>query len=372
MLVLSNEDVEKVLTIPRCVEELEKAYRELGERAAVNRPRTDMYVPTGERGIFYIFKSMEGFNPSSGVVALRICSDTIRWYGAEEGLRKEKMPALPGSTWLGLVWLFSAKNGAPLAILQDGIIQKSRVAASSAVAAKYMSRQDSSVLAVLGSGWQAGAHVEAMSVVRPIKLVRVFSPNPSHRSRFANNTERKLNIEAKPCSTADEAVADADIVVCATNCIEKVVAPHWITGGRHFTCVKYNELGYDTVTKADLVVVNTRHWAPDNYIPSLGEAVLSAHDPMEIVGLQRSPEEGADLREPEWENLPTLGDLVAGKTPARNSKEQISCFVNSIGLGVQFAAVAGFVYELARQHGLGREIPTEWFLQRVEISTAPS
>ncbi len=372
MLVLSNEDVEKMLTIPRCVEELEKAYRELGERAAVNRPRTDMYVPTGETGIFYIFKSMEGFNPSSGVVALRICSDTIRWYDAEGGLRKEKMPALPGSTWLGLVWLFSVKNGEPLAILQDGIIQKSRVAASSAVAAKYMSRQDSSVLAVLGSGWQAGAHVEAMSVVRPIKLVKVFSPNPAHRIGFANKMEQKLKIETRPCSTADEAVAGADIVVCATNCIEKVVAPHWLNGGRHFTCVKYNELGYDTVSKADLVAVNTKHWAPDNYIPSLGEEALTAHDPMEIVGLQRNPKQASDLREPDWANLPTLGDLVAGKTPGRNSKEQISCFVNSIGLGVQFAAVAGFVYELALEQGLGRDVPTEWFLQKVEISTAPS
>jgi hypothetical protein len=148
---------------------------------AVNRPRSDMYVPIGEKGKFYIFKSMEGFNPSSEVVALRICSDTIRWYRVEGGLRKEKVPALPGNTWLGLIWLFSVKNGEPLAILQDGIIQKSRVAGSSAVAAKYLSRKNSSILAVLGSGWQAGAHVEAISVVRSINLVKVFSPNRSHR-----------------------------------------------------------------------------------------------------------------------------------------------------------------------------------------------
>lgn len=372
MLILDNNDVEKVLTMPMCVESLENAYREMGERSAVNRPRSDMYVPIGEKGKFYIFKSMEGFNPSSEVVALRICSDTIRWYMAEGGLRKEKMPALPGSTWLGLVWLFSAKNGEPLAILQDGIIQKSRVAGSSAVATKYLSRKNSSILAVLGSGWQAGAHVEAMNVVRSLQLVKVFSPSKSHREKFAAKMKEKLGIEIKACSSAEETVVDADIIACTTNCIERVISPLWIAPGQHYSCVKYNELGYSTVEKSDITVVNSRHWAPDNYIPSLGEQGLMAHDLMEIVGLERQPELTGDLKEPDWEKLPTLGELVAGKVRGRNSNKETTCFINSIGLGIQFAAVTSFVYKLARDKGLGHEIPTEWFLQRVQISTAPS
>lgn len=374
MLVLSNSDVENVLTMPLCIEALEKAYFEVGERVAVNRPRSDMYVPTGEKGKFYIFKSMEGFNPSSGVAALRICSDTIRWFPVEGSLRKEKMPALPGQTWLGLIWLFSAENGEPLAIMQDGIIQKSRVAGTSAVAAKFLAKKDSSILGVLGSGWQAGAHVEAMSLVHPIGLVKVFSPNRSHREAFAARMTEKLNIEVKSCATAEQAVADSDIVACTTNCVEKVIERDWVSPGQHYTCVKYNELGYGTIARSDVVVVNSRHWAPDNYVPALGEEPLVAHDPMEIVGLERhskAANDNDDNKEPDWRTLPTLGDLVAGRVSGRNSDGQVTCFINSIGLGVQFAAVASVVYKLVRGEGLGNEIPTDWFLQKVEISTAP-
>ncbi|MFQ5851486.1 MAG: ornithine cyclodeaminase family protein [Candidatus Binatia bacterium] len=371
MLILSNDDVEKVLTMPLCIEALEKAYHEMGKKLAINRPRSDMYVPIGEKGKIYIFKSMEGFNPSSGVVALRICSDTIRWYPAEGGLRKEKMPALPGGTWLGLVWLFSAENGEPLGLMQDGIIQKSRVAGSSAVSVKHLARKDSSILGVLGSGWQAGAHVEAMSVVRPIRLVKAFSPNRSHREAFAKKMKEKLGIEVKACSAAKEAVCDSDIVACTTNCVERVIDPDWVSLGQHYTCVKYNELGYKTIEKCDVVVVNSRHWAPDNFVPSLGEEALVAHDPMEIIGLERQSQRTDDHKEPDWGKLPTLGDLLVGKVRGRNSDKEITCFVNPIGLGMQFAAVASFVYQLARQAGLGNEIPTEWFLQKVQISTAP-
>src|SRR5689334_10990423 len=163
MIILSNEEVAELLSMENCLRHLENAYQELSEGVAVNRPRSDLYLPATTSDGVYCFKTMEGGLSREKVVALRLNSDVIKWQEKGGRIIKDKVPAAPGNKWVGLVLLFSAESGEPLAIFPDGIIQGIRVAASSALAARFPAREDAGGLGIPGSGWQAPAHARAMS-----------------------------------------------------------------------------------------------------------------------------------------------------------------------------------------------------------------
>jgi ornithine cyclodeaminase/alanine dehydrogenase-like protein (mu-crystallin family) len=171
MLILSNEEIESLLTVGLALKSLERAYIGQAQGTAVNRPRSDLYLPGIREGSAYAFKTMEGGLTESKIVALRLNSDTIRWQQRENRVVKDKLPTAPGKKWVGLIQLFSAETGEPLAMFPDGVIQRMRVAVTSALAAREMARQDAAVMAIFGSGWQAGAHVPAFCAVRKLKKI---------------------------------------------------------------------------------------------------------------------------------------------------------------------------------------------------------
>lgn len=364
MLILNNDEIGSLLSMETCLRLLEGAYRELAEGKAVNRPRTDLYLPsTTDQGV-YCFKSMEGGLTEEKIVALRFNSDVIRWEEKRGRIIKEKIAAAPGNKWVGLILLFSSESGEPLAIFPDGVIQGLRVAASSGLAARYLAREDSSTLGILGSGWQARAHAKAMSSVRNIKKIVVHSPTKSNREAFAIEMEKELAIPVEPADSGEIVADSADILVAATNSVSRVIPPRWLRPGMHITCVKITELGEETIRKADRLVIHTRKFAPENYIAGYGDEKIEAHDPIDFLkeGKANSP---AIPKTPFWLQAPELKDVIARKVPGRESDDEITCFNNNIGLGIQFAALGKSVFEEAKSKGLGREIPTDWFLETV-------
>src|SRR5712692_6963198 len=125
-LILSNDDVEKLLTMHDCIEVMEEAYVELAEGRGVSRTRSDCFAPTTRTDALYSLKSMDGVVPKLGIGAVRINSDIITWPSRDGNVRREKVPAAPGNRWVGLVLLFSAETGEPLAIFPDGCLQRLR------------------------------------------------------------------------------------------------------------------------------------------------------------------------------------------------------------------------------------------------------
>ena len=364
MLILSNEEIESLLTVDLALKCLERAYIGQAQGTAVNRPRSDLYLPGVHEGSVYAFKTMEGGLVESKIVALRLNSDIIRWEERGNRVVKDKVPMAPGKKWVGLIQLFSAETGEPLAMFPDGVIQRMRVAVTSALAAREMARQDASVMAIFGSGWQAGAHVPAFCAVRKIKHVRAFSPTRGNRERFAEEMEKLVGVPVQPMNTAEEAARDADILVAATNAVTRVIEPEWLKPGVHFTCVKDCELGEESIRKADRVVIHARNFAPENYIAGFGDEKIAAHDPIDFIrGEKKSAAEVETA--PAWIDAPELKDVIGGKVPGRNSPAEITCFINNIGLGIQFAAVGGAIYAEAKAKGVGKEIPTDWFLETV-------
>lgn len=363
-LILSNDDINELVSIDECIERLDQTYQDLGNGLAQNRPRSDIYGPIQDNGR-YIFKTMDGMVPRFEVAATRLNSDTIRWSVTPAGIRKDKQPTGPGGKWIGLVMLFSMRTGEPLAIMPDGVMQRLRVASTNALAAKYMVAQNASTYALIGAGWQASGQAIAMAAVRKLKEIRVYSPTPANRERLAKQLADQLGIKVIASPDARTAARGADIVGMATNSITPVVELDWLERHAHVTCVKELELGDGILGNSSLVVVHTRIDRPANYIVGKGENPIFDHDPEEgltgeIAMTRASKRQNAiDLTK-----QPDLGELAAGMVQ-QPMPGTMTTFVNTIGMGLQFAAVGSLAYEKAQAVGRGREIPTDWFLEDV-------
>jgi ornithine cyclodeaminase/alanine dehydrogenase-like protein (mu-crystallin family) len=360
-VILNNDEITKLLPIADCLAQLDAAYRELGEDRAISRPRSDIYGPEHENGR-YIFKTMDGMIPRFEVAAVRLNSDVIRWKAEPTGIRKDKQRTAPGNKFVGLILLFSTRNGEPLAIMPDGVIQRLRVACANALGARYMAPANASIYALIGSGWQASAQASAMALVRPLKEIRIYSPNPANRERLAAELKDRLGIASRAMDDPREAVRGADIVGAATNSLTPVVELEWLKPPVHVTCVKELELDDRILERADQVIVHTRLGRPANYIIGKGEEPIYDHDPKE--GLDKNIQEvrGARRSRPDLARRPDLGELVCGKVNAP-PPGSLTCFVNVMGLGLQFAALGALAYQQAKIHGMGREIPTDWLLE---------
>ena len=165
MLFLTNEHVQRVLDMAGTMDAIEAAYRELAVHQAAYRPRIDFYVP--QEPHYYRWGTMEGASRERGIFAIRMKSDMLVWNTEGEFPTEEKYCIEPG-TYCGLIFLLSVRNGEPLAILNDGFLQHIRVGACAGLGAKYLAREDSRVLGVLGSGGMARTYAEAIAQVRPV------------------------------------------------------------------------------------------------------------------------------------------------------------------------------------------------------------
>ena len=216
-LILNNEEITRLLPMADCLEQLDAAYRDLGEGKAISRTRSDIYGPTHENGR-YVFKTMDGMVPRFEAAAVRLNSDVIQWGAGPGGIRKDKQRTAPGEKFVGLILLFSTRTGEPLAIMPDGVIQRLRVACANALGAKYMAPANASIYALIGSGWQASAQAVAMALVRPLKEIRIYSPTPAKRERLAEELKEQLGIDnIRAVDDPRKAVRGAHIVGCPSS-----------------------------------------------------------------------------------------------------------------------------------------------------------
>jgi len=356
MLILSNDDIEKILPVGACLDVLEEAYRDLGNGMAATVPRYDVFSPT-KPNEFYEYKTMSGVLPNRHIAALRLNSSVVKWYEKAGGVRKDKLPVAGGDRYVGLVMLFSTETGEPLAIFPDGYVQKLRVAGASAIAARYLARQNSSTMALLGSGWQASAHLVTMTMIRDLKRVKVFSPTPQSRQKFVEEWRGKVSAELIETSSAAEAIKDADMVICTTNSISALFSGELLQPGMHVSCVKPCELDALTYKRSDPLIIHWREAKPFQIVIGV--------DPQSIPDVAEGWPHPLTREDAAIWDLPMISQLVNGQHPGRTNDDSISCFCNNVGLGLQFAAVGSEVLARAREARVGREIPTDWFLEDV-------
>ena len=351
-LILSNDDVEKLLTMSECIDVLEEAYVELIEGSGVNRTRSDCITPTSNPNAIYGLKSMDGVIPKFGIGAIRINSDIVTFPKKGNNVVREKVPAANGR-YVGLVLLFSSENGEPLAILPDGVMQRMRVGAANGLGIKYLARSNATTVGILGCGWQAGAQLMAACAVRKIASVRCFSPTKERREAFATEMSTLLGIEVTAVDQPETAIAGSDIAMCASNSLDPIFFERWIEPGMHLSSIKLPEIEVSAVKRADRLALHVHEQKPIH---------VSARD---LPLAKEANEHGWSDRGIDFDKLPTIPDLITGRAQGRQSDHEVTCFLNNIGLGYQFAAAGAVVLRKAKGSGLGHELPTEWFTEDV-------
>jgi ornithine cyclodeaminase/alanine dehydrogenase-like protein (mu-crystallin family) len=255
LLLLTNDDVEQVLTMADCVDVLRRFFQEAGKGQVLTRQRTESWLPHVTADTFYQCKTMERAVPYIGKYVIRIDSNVTRKKQQGQSSRVEHVPFGNGS-WMGMLLVFSTETGELLGWMPDGYLQRTRVGALYALAADYLTRPDAAEVGLIGSGWQAGGQILGLRCVRDIKKVRVYSSNANRRSRFAEELQKSLKIEVRPVAAARDALAGADIVALATNANEKVMESAWIEAGQHVSSVRFLELDPRAYEDCDRVVVN--------------------------------------------------------------------------------------------------------------------
>ncbi len=366
MLLIDNAATAEVLTMRAVVDSLEAAYRQLIDGDAVCRPRIDLRYPGADDREVYQWGTMEGGSASGGYHAIRMKSDVLREVEYAGTRTQEKYCVRPG-TFCGLVLLFSTRTGEPLAILNDGVLQHMRVGADAAIGAKYAAREDARVLGMLGSGGMARSHLEALLTVRPLELVHVYSPTRAHREYYAAEMTERHGIEVVAVDEPRHVFGAADIITGCTDAVVDVIVGDWLPPGVHVTCIGGRP---DARTREVVDVwlrlgtapapVNDQSWRPtDEYLAYVAR-------PADPVWKQRSYRRGR--RPPQGPGAPRvvlLEHVLTGSCRARTDDAEITFSERGNIQGAQFFAVAGHVYEQCRARGLGREIPTEWFLQGI-------
>ena len=348
MLVLSNEDIAQLLSIEECMAALEPMYRDYAKGKALRSPRTDNIAPSPHPGGYYAFKHMGGTWPAQGIQALRINSDVITHPVVAGKVRRVKQP-LANGRWVGLVLLFSTRTGALLAMFPDGVMQRLRVGAASGLALKHLARTDAQTLALIGTGWQAGAQLMAARAVRSFRTVRVYSPRRESRDAFVAEYP---GVQA--VGSAEECVADADVIAASTSSMVRVIEPAWLKPGVHVSCIKTQEIDGEVLERCERVFVHDRRQAKQ------------LNNVMEGTPNAPAEKESGWWHDPRYAGrYPDLGELLAGVAPGRGSDKEITCFANNVGSGLQFAAAGAFVLKKAREWGVGEELPDDWFSEDV-------
>lgn len=365
MLLIDNDTVRRVLTMADCMAVQEEAFAAAANGTAVSRPRIDTFVPCEREDGYYRFGSIEG--TSHEIYAVRLKSDIMTWPRGPDGSSSEQKYCVRPGTYCGLVLLFSTRDGAPLAILNDGHLQHMRVGGAAGIGTKLLARPDAESVCVIGSGGMARTALEAILLVRPIRQVRVYSRDPGRRAAFAEETRNLYDVDAVAVSSAETAVEGADIVATCTDSMSQVIDGAWLRPGMHVVNIGPSDIGPDSESRIDCVIRQGSEVLPipesDSYVSGLGHSRggFIAGTPQERSRVPRSKHKKAAARE--W---PTYADVISGRAPGRTTGEQITQYRPVGNWGLQFSSVGGLVYRNAKRLGVGRELPTELFLQDVK------
>jgi alanine dehydrogenase len=314
-LLLTEADVQAILTMPLALELVEQSFLRLADGTAVCHPRQRLRL-AGKGFLHYMAAS----DSAGGYVGLKI------YTVSPTGVRF-------------LVPLFSGQSGELLALIEANHLGQTRTGAASGVATRVMARADARTAGIIGTGFQARTQLEAVALARKLERVRAFGRNPEQREQFAKEMTVRIGTPVLPVASPEEAVRGADILITSTNATQPVVEGRWLEPGVHVNAIGINfadrrEIDSETVNRADVIAAD-----------SVEQSKIEAGDLILAFG--------ADAQR--WKSVLELSDIVAGKIAGRTSRDQITLF-KSNGLAIEDIVVGGRVYELARERGMGRDV----------------
>ena len=342
MLFIHNDVVEQILAMDECIDALEAAFRQLATGGAIHRPRLDMYVPCAREDGYFRWGTMEGAN--DGIFAIRMKSDIVTWPRDGAGNWRESKYCVQPGTYCGFILLFDTANGAPLAMINDGVLQHKRVGGGAGIGAKHLARADAASVGMLGSGGMARTFLEAFCAVRDISRVKVYSPTRANRNLYAREMATRLGIEVTAVDSAREAVAGVDILSTCTDSMSPTFEADWLEPGMHVSMLGSAEVSAAAEARFDVKIAQG---VGGLRLPESARVKSEiGHSPMAyIAGTQEQMK-----RLPPRNTGPGFGgdypdycDLVEGRARGRENEAQITFYRNIGNQGLQFSAVGGLV-----------------------------
>lgn len=319
-LLLTDEEVRSVANMRALIPAIESGFREEAAGRLVQSPRMNLETS----GAF--FRLMGLMLPGEGLMGFKV-------FGGE-------VPA--GVSYL--TGVFEIRGGRLLALMNGAYLTAARTGAVAGIAAKYLARPDATAVAVIGAGLEAQTNLEAMCTVRRVTRVTVYSPRAERRARFAREAAERYGVDSAACGSPREAVAEADIVVVATNTGRSpdpiAFRGEWMRRGMHVSSIGstmpwLREIDSAVFAAADLAVVDARE-----------QAAQESGDVIAAVA------EGAcDLRQ-----VVELSQVVAGARPDAEPELRRTTLFKSVGTAMQDVCAAHTVYREAMRLGTGRAL----------------
>jgi ornithine cyclodeaminase/alanine dehydrogenase-like protein (mu-crystallin family) len=363
MLLIDNQTVAQVLTMDMTMQALEKSYLDVAHGRGICRPRIDIAIPTSDPDREYRWGTMEG-GSVGGYFAIRMKSDIIYHSTAADGTKTQEKYCKEKGLYFGLILLTAVETAEPLAFIKDGVLQHMRVGGDGGLGVKYMARQDAQVVGMLGSGGMAATHMDAFCLARNIRKLQVYSPTKANREAFGGRMAERHGISVQVCDSPEQIYRGADIVASLTDAAAPVLDGSLLEPGTHVVNIGGGGLpDQATINRVDVYLrYGDAPAAVGHDGEKLDDEYLRWQVPMKSTAKNKSKRaRGVMLKD----KRVTLRELLDGARPGRTSDDQITWSERGNLQGAQFHSVAGRVYELAKAKGLGRELPSEWFLQTI-------
>jgi ornithine cyclodeaminase/alanine dehydrogenase-like protein (mu-crystallin family) len=311
-MFFTEEEVGSLLPMAEAVARVEEAFRLLGEKKAVNRPRGRVRL---DRLVLHVMSAGSDALGYAGLKAYTTGPSGARFY----------------------FLLFEAGKGELVARMAADRLGQIRTGAATGVATRYLAPREASRVGIYGSGWQARSQLEALAVSREVSRATVFSRDPERRRAFCEEMAGLLGLDVRPASRPEEVAAESEILVTATGSREPVLLGAWLEPGHHVNAVGSNalsrrEIDEAAVTRADFIAAD-----------SVEQAKIECGDLAAVV-------EAGKLS---WERVKELGDVVA--SGFARGHDDITLF-ESQGIAIEDVAAAKVVYEKGREQGRGRKL----------------
>jgi ornithine cyclodeaminase/alanine dehydrogenase-like protein (mu-crystallin family) len=318
MTIFIDENcVSKLVTMQDALDAVEEVFGEFGKGNVTNVPRVRAPLKNG------ILRITAAVLNCRGYYGVKISSTTV--FGRNAGR---------------LFCLYKEEGGELCAILQVFGLGALRTGAASGIATRHMARKDAQVLGVIGTGRQAKTQIEAITLVRPIRDIRIFGRDKERREKFVREISTQHKLQVAAVASAEDAVKGCDIVVTATTSTEPVLLGDWLAPGTHVNAIGAN---YEHRRELDVRAVERA-------------AIIATDDPEQVryesSDLGKAVEQGAL----NWGKVLGLGDVVAGRAPGRTSAQDITLF-KSLGVAIEDVALSIRAYEKAIKQGIGEALP---------------
>jgi ornithine cyclodeaminase len=313
-IILREADVIQVLDMKSAIPVIEDATRNLTDGSSRNGPRQRLRLTTGWLHL------LPGADEKHAVLGAKIYTsfrDATRF----------------------LLVLYSSEGGRLRGLVEGNYLGMIRTGAVSAVATKYLARENADVAAVIGTGWQARGQILGLVASRSISSIRAYGRDEPRRMRFCEELSAETGVDIVSSESVERAVDGAGIVVTATTSRTPVLLDSHVVPGMHINAVGANtllrqEIDVKILKRAAPVVVDSRSQAKQESGDLLGAVERGWFD---------------------WDRLPELSEVVAYARPGRQSERDITLF-ESHGLGVHDIALAGHVLAAAEAAGIGEEL----------------